>query len=83
VARPDPVSAYQKAFGAAVRAEREELGHSQERLGFDAELDRSYVSDIERGVRNPTLGVILRLARALGVRPGDLVTRADAATRRR
>jgi len=80
VAKRDPISAYQRAFGAAVRAVREGRGLSQESLGFEADLDRSYVSDVERGVRNPTLAVILRLARGLGVKPGELVTAADRAT---
>ena len=83
MAKRDPVSAYQKAFGAAVRAAREERGLSQESLGFECDLDRTYVSGVERGVRNPTLAVILRLARGLGVRPGDLVTAADRASGRR
>lgn len=83
MAKRDPVSAYQKAFGAAVRAVREDRGLSQEGLGFECDLDRTYVSGIERGVRNPTLAVILRLAKGLGVKPGDLVLRADRATSRR
>jgi len=83
VARQDPVQAYQRAFGAAVRAVREERGLSQEGLGFECELDRTYVSGVERGVRNPTLAVILRLAKGLGVRPGDLVSKADRVSGRR
>jgi len=65
------------AFGAAVRAERERRGLSQEELGFEAELDRTYVSGIERGVRNPTVVTIRRIAAALGVAPSKLVKTAE------
>ena len=49
-----------EAFGEAVRAERERKDLSQEELGFEAGLDRTYVSGIERGVRNPTVVTIRR-----------------------
>ena len=62
-----------RAFGAAVRARREELDLSQEELGFRSELDRTYISGIERGVRNPTLKIIGRIAKALGIRPSRLL----------
>jgi transcriptional regulator with XRE-family HTH domain len=66
-----------RAFGQAVRAVREGRGLSQEDLGFEAELDRTYISGIERGVRNPTLRTVLRLAEALEVRPSKLVRDAE------
>lgn len=53
-------------FGAAVRRHRELMRLSQEELGDRAGLDRTYVSGIERGRRNPTLMVLQRLADALG-----------------
>ena len=65
------------AFGEAVRAERERRGLSQEGLGFEAELDRTYVSGIERGVRNPTVVTIRRIAAALGVAPSRLLRAAE------
>lgn len=64
-------------FGARVRTRREALGLSQEALGFRAGLDRTYISDIERGQRNPSLLRLLRLARGLGVTVADLVTAED------
>jgi len=67
------------AFGAAVRAQREKLGISQEELGFRADLDRTYVSGIERGVRNPTLKIIGRLAKALGTQASRLLATAERA----
>ena len=65
------------AFGEAVRAERERKGLSQEELGFEAELDRTYVSGIERGVRNPTVVTVRRLASALGIAPSRLLRVAE------
>ena len=66
------------AFGAAVRDLRERRELSQEDLGFEADLDRTYVSGIERGVRNPTLTTIWKLAEALGVAPSRLLKAAEA-----
>jgi len=77
----DPATQYLVAFGQAVRARREALGLSQEALGFEAELDRTYVSGVERGVRNPTVRTVYRLAAALKVRPGRLMAKADRGTR--
>lgn len=53
-------------FGAAVRRQRELLRLSQEALADRSGLDRTYISGVERGVRNPTLQVMQRLADALG-----------------
>ncbi|MBL8752688.1 MAG: helix-turn-helix transcriptional regulator [Planctomycetes bacterium] len=66
-----------RRFGAAVRAQREARGLSQEELGFEADLDRTYVSGVERGVRNPTVVTIFALARALRVKASRLVAAAD------
>lgn len=65
------------AFGTAVRARREHLGLNQEELGHRADLDRTYVSGIERGVRNPTLKIVGRLAKALNTRASKLLASAE------
>lgn len=54
-------------FGLAIRQRRQELGISQEELSFRAGLHRTYISDIERGSRNPSLENIEKLAKALEV----------------
>ena len=59
-------------FGAAVRIHRKHAGLSQEQLALEASLDRTYVSGVERGVRNPSLIVIHRLAQAPKVREDEL-----------
>lgn len=46
---------------------------SQEALADAAEIDRTYVSGLERGVRNPTIVVLAKLATALGVKPHELL----------
>jgi transcriptional regulator with XRE-family HTH domain len=69
----DPGAAFLRAFGRAVRERRTALKLSQEDLGFRSELDRTYISGIERGVRNATLKVVVRLATALDTDPADLV----------
>jgi transcriptional regulator with XRE-family HTH domain len=60
-------------FGSRVRAERERLGLSQEELALRADLHRTYVGSVERGERNISLLNLLRIARALGVSPADLL----------
>ena len=56
-----------RQFGKKLRALRIEKSYSQEELGFKAGLDRTYISGIERGIRNPSLENISKLAKALGV----------------
>jgi transcriptional regulator with XRE-family HTH domain len=60
-------------FAANVRRIRRERGLSQEELAFEAGLHRTYISGIERGVRNAGIDNIGVIAVALGVEPTDLV----------
>ena len=69
-----------KRFGLNLRRLRIEKSLSQEQLSFEADSNRTYISDIERAVRNPTITVVERLAKALGVTPGSLL---DADPRRK
>ena len=62
-----------KRLGRNVRRLRGEKELSQEAFAHEAGIHRTYVSDIERGARNPTITVIERLAKALGVSAGDLL----------
>jgi transcriptional regulator with XRE-family HTH domain len=59
--------------GRNIRRLREEAGLSKEQLAFDAGMKRSYLSDTERGVRNPTVKAVGRLAAALKVSPAELL----------
>lgn len=60
-------------LAAAVRRTRKALGLSQEDLALEAGLDRTYVSQVERGTRNCTIIVLARLARALKTTPDRLL----------
>lgn len=59
-------------FGLQLRALRSERGLSQEQLGLIAGLDRTYISGIERGVRNVSLINIFRIAAALEIEASEL-----------
>jgi transcriptional regulator with XRE-family HTH domain len=63
----------EEAVGAELKACRQKKQISQEQLGFDAGIHRTYVSLIERGEKSPTLGVLFRLCRALDVPPAKFV----------
>jgi CheY-like chemotaxis protein len=54
-------------LGAAIKAERSALGISQEELAYRADLHRTYISDVERGARNPSIESIEKLAGALEI----------------
>lgn len=60
-------------FAASMRRRRLELGLSQEALGDAAGLHRTEISLLERGAREPRLTTIVRVARALRVRPAELL----------
>jgi transcriptional regulator with XRE-family HTH domain len=64
-------------FGLAVRAARREQGLAQEQLSDAAGLDRTYVSGLERGHRNPTLVTQERIAVALRRPLHELVKAAE------
>lgn len=71
-----PVPEY-VALGRAVRQIRSERGLSQENLALDAGLDRTYVSGVERGRRNPSYGSLLKLALALEVKASLIISTAE------
>ena len=60
-------------LGSNVRAHRTRLGLSQEELAFRAGMKRSYLSDLERGTRNPSVRALGRLAEALGLSAAALL----------
>ena len=65
------------ALGRSVREARKARGMTQEGLAELAGLDRTYISGVERGVRNPTVRSLALIARALGSRPSLLLRRAE------
>lgn len=69
--------AFQTAFGKALRRRRERLEVSQEALAFTSEIHRTYVSELERGLKNPSLSTIDRLAAALKTKASTLIADAE------
>ena len=62
-----------KQVGANLKKIRAEHSWSQEEFAFKVGLHRTYISGIERGIRNPTVTVIAKLAKALKVKPYELL----------
>ncbi len=60
-------------FAARVREERTRQGLSQEALAEKSGLHRTYIGSVERGERNVSIDNIERIAKALDVRPADLL----------
>jgi transcriptional regulator with XRE-family HTH domain len=71
------MNALDKAFGNAVRHFRAEAGFSQEELAFLANLHRTYISQLERGIKSPSLKVISQLAKGLNTQAFLLVQLAE------
>jgi transcriptional regulator with XRE-family HTH domain len=61
-------------LGKQVQQLRKEAGLSQETLGNMTELGRSYISGVERGVRNPSVRSLEKIAKVLKVKVSDLTT---------
>jgi transcriptional regulator with XRE-family HTH domain len=71
-----PVPKISRRFGSAVRARRIAAGLSQEKLAESAGLHPTYISMVERGVRNPTLDASARIAAALKASLSTLIDEA-------
>lgn len=63
------------ALGVAIREARKKRGLSQERLGLEAGLDRTYISSVERGRRNISFDSLLTIAKTLDTKPSQLLKR--------
>lgn len=72
-------SRFERAFGRVLRRLRLEADLSQEALAHRCGLHPTYVSQLERGVKLPTLGTLETLARALGKRPYQIVKAVEEA----
>jgi transcriptional regulator with XRE-family HTH domain len=72
-----------QAFGAVLQRLRVERNLSQEELAHRADVDRTFVSRLERGVRQPTITTLMGLGQALGVSAAELVRDAEREWRHR
>lgn len=70
--KPAPIAL--RRFAKNLRRLRQAQGFSQEDLARKALVDRTYISGCERGLRNPTITMLVKLARALGCELIDLIT---------
>jgi transcriptional regulator with XRE-family HTH domain len=81
-AAPDQRNEVAIAFGGVLRQARARSGLSQEALGLACDIDRTYVSLLERGERQPSLSTIFALCEHLGASPELLVAQTWKALRR-
>lgn len=68
----------QKAFGEALRQVRVGRGISQQELALESDLDRTYISLLERGLRQPTITTLIALSDALDTDPALLIKKTKA-----
>lgn len=80
--RHAPMADYRRVLADNVKGARKALGLSQEALALETEIDRTYISGIERGLRNPSLDLIVKLAARLQKTPGELLTAPERRPRR-
>ncbi len=66
-----------KQFGKVLRELRNRADLSQEQLGLECNLDRTFISLLERGLRQPTLTTLFVLAQKLNVSPAEIVKRIE------
>lgn len=66
-----------ECFGKVLKSAREDAGQSQEELAKKARLNRTFISFLERGLRQPTLVTIFSIALALRTRAGKFVARVE------
>jgi transcriptional regulator with XRE-family HTH domain len=80
----NPVSAQQRkagspeqAFGQVLKRVRQSRGLSQEELGFRSGYHRTYIGQLERGEKSPSLKTVFNLAATLRIRPSLLIHRTE------
>lgn len=64
-------------FGDVLRRYRSDRNISQEELAHRADVDRTFVSRLERGIRQPTITTLIGIGQALGVSAADLVRETE------
>jgi len=70
-------------LGKILRREREAAGLSQETLAARARIDRSYLSELERDVKSPTVKLLLRLCDAMDVSASEVLGEVEKGRRRK
>ncbi|MBL7840156.1 MAG: helix-turn-helix transcriptional regulator [Cyclobacteriaceae bacterium] len=67
-----------EVFGQVIKQLREQNGLSQQELADYAEIDRTHVSDLERGIYHPSLNTVYKLAEILKIKPSELIAKVDS-----
>lgn len=67
----------EQSFGKVLKELRTKKGVSQEDLADSAKLDRTYISLLERGLRQPTLGTLFSLAKSLDLSPSEIISKVQ------
>lgn len=70
-------------FARNLRRSRNARGLSQEALAHEADMDRTYISSLERGVYSASIDTVAKLAKVLGIEPDELLKRSSYASRRK
>jgi transcriptional regulator with XRE-family HTH domain len=65
------------SFGKVLKGLREQKGLSQQELADYSEVDRTYISDLERGLHYPTLNVVFKLSEILEIKPHEFIQKVD------
>ncbi len=69
-----------RSFGTVLRELRTKKGLSQEKLALESGVHRTYISQLERGLKSPSLKMVFALSRTLGSNPADLVRQTHEKT---
>ncbi|MBA3675414.1 MAG: helix-turn-helix transcriptional regulator [Chitinophagaceae bacterium] len=64
-------------FGEVLKELRSEVGISQENLAYESELDRSFISMMERGLRIPTISTLFQISKGLKTTPSEIMKRIE------
>lgn len=67
----------EKVFGIILKDIRKSKGITQEKLAYDCQLDRTYISLLERGLRQPTISTLFKLSNALDISSVDFIKRLE------
>jgi len=68
---------FQSVLGETIRELRQSEGIAQEKLANLAEIDRTYMSAIERGLKNPSVKIIFQIAEGLGINPSEIIAELE------
>ena len=64
-------------LGDELRKARDAAEMTQEQLSFDAQIDRTYISQLENNKKSPTVDVLFRICKALGVSASEVIARVE------